>query len=286
MELLKIEGLCKNYKDFSLKDISFTLPKGYIMGYVGQNGAGKTTTINLITHLCHAEEGQVSIEGLTYQENSNLYKEMIGYVGDEAYFPQELKIKDIKAILQNFYSTFDPTRFDEMLKQWKLPKNKKIKEFSRGMKVKLMFAAALSRDTKLLILDEATNGLDPVVRVEILKLLQEYIEDGERSILFSTHILGDLEQIADYIVLLDHGRILFNKTKDEILESYVLIKGSGKDLSPDLEKHMMAVKDGEFGCSAILSTKYMELVPHNYVIDQPTIDQIVVAHIKHGRNVR
>ena len=286
MELLQVKGLYKSYKKFKLQDISFTLPKGYIMGYVGKNGAGKTTTLNLITHLCHAEAGQITLNGLSYDEKPNLYKEMIGYVGDESYFPQELKVKDIGGILKNFYPTFRNERWNELLKQWQLPTNQKVKEYSRGMKVKLMFAAALSRDTKLLILDEATNGLDPVVRSEILKLLQEYIEDGEKSILFSTHILNDLEQIADYIILIDEGRIILQDTKDELLESYVLIKGDSKELPDNLKQHLMGVEYGEYGCSAILSTEYVEQIPRSFVIDQPTIDQIMVANIKRGRNVK
>ncbi|OYP37601.1 ABC transporter ATP-binding protein, partial [Lachnotalea glycerini] len=188
MNLLEVKGLYKSYSGFQLHDITFSLPKGYIMGYIGQNGAGKTTTINLITQLSNADKGEVRIDGMTYAQNPISYKEMIGYVGDEFYFPKEFKLKDIRLIMTKFFSTFQVDKFNQLVEEWKLPEKKKIAEYSRGMKVKLMFASVLSRDTKLLILDEATNGLDPVVRNDVLKILQAYIEDGEKSILFSTHI--------------------------------------------------------------------------------------------------
>ena len=283
MELLEVKGLCKNYKDFQLKDVSFVLPKGYIMGYVGQNGAGKTTTLNLITHLCKAHAGTIAIDGITFEKNSNHYKEMIGYVGDESYFPPELKLRGIRNILKDFYPTFQIEKFNEMARKWNLPSNKKIKDYSRGMKVKLMFAAALCRETKLLILDEATNGLDPVVRADILQLLQEYIEDGERSILFSTHMLEDLQQIADFIIFIDNGEILLNEAKDELLESYLLIKGDKEEIPGELQDKLLGITHSEFGFTALLSSDYAHLIPKSFVINQPTIDQIMVHYIRSRR---
>ncbi len=283
MELLDVNGLCKNYKDFKLKDVTFTLPKGYIMGYVGQNGAGKTTTLDFITHLRNATTGTVTIDGISYKQNPYQYKEMIGYVGDESYFPPEVKMKDIRSILKSFYPTFQVEKFNDMVRKWEIPTNKKIKDYSRGMKVKLMFAAAICRETKLLILDEATNGLDPVMRADILQLLQEYIEDGERSILFSTHMLEDLQQIADYIVFIDRGELLLNEPKDELLEAYLLVKGDTMSIPKELKSKLLGVKEGEFGFTALLSSEYAPLVPRDYVINQPTIDQIMVYYIRNRR---
>lgn len=283
MELLEVKGLCKTYKNFQLKNISFTLPKGYIMGYVGQNGAGKTTTLNLITNLCKPTAGTITIDGISHEKNPSYYKEMIGYVGDESYFPPELKLPDIRNILKDFYPTFKEERFDQLVAKWSLPSNKKIKDYSRGMKVKLMFAAALCRETRLLILDEATNGLDPVVRTEILQLLQEYIEGGETSILFSTHMLEDLQQIADYIIFIDEGEILLNESKDELLESYLLIKGDKAEIPIQIRDKLLGMTDGEFGFTALLSSEYAHLIPKNFVINQPTIDQIMVHFIRSRR---
>ena len=181
MSLLNVQGLQKIYDSFQLKDISFSLPKGFIMGYIGENGAGKTTTLNLITHLCHADSGTISIDGLQYETDPKKYIEQIGFIGDQSYFPGEFRLKDIRFLLKLMYPSFQKDKFDAMAANWKLPEKTKIQDYSRGMKVKLMFASVLSRDTKLLILDEATNGLDPVMRAEIIDMLQDYIMDGERS---------------------------------------------------------------------------------------------------------
>ena len=169
--------------------------------------------------------GTIYVNGHMYSEDPIQYKEEIGFIGDESYFPKEMRISDIRSIQKVFYQSFQEDDFNKLVTKFKLPEKQRISEFSRGMKVKLMFAVALSRNTKLLILDEATNGLDPVMRSEVLQILQDYISDGERSILFSTHMLEDLEQIADYIVFIDQGKIIINETKDELLESYILIKG-------------------------------------------------------------
>ena len=217
MELLEVRNLSKEYKTFLLDNISFTLARGYIMGYVGQNGAGKSTTLNLITNICKSSSGEIYVDGITCEEDESRYKESIGYIGDEFYFPDNFRIRDIRSVLRDFYKTFRTEKFDELTKRWKLDGKLAVKDFSQGMKVKLMFASVLARDTKLLVLDEATNGLDPVVRVEVLKLLQEYIADGERSVIFSTHILSDLEQIADYIYFIHEGNTVLYDAKDELL---------------------------------------------------------------------
>lgn len=172
MELLEVKNLSKHYKSFDLKNISFALPKGYIMGYVGANGSGKTTTLNLITGMLKCTEGEVYIDGLSCGEDMRAYKEKIGYVGDESYFPEHYKIRHIRSVLKDFYPTFSTDRFNGFIRKWKLPEKKPVKDFSRGMKVMLMFASVLARDTKLLVLDEATNGLDPVMRTEVLKLFR------------------------------------------------------------------------------------------------------------------
>ena len=220
--VLEVRRLSKQYPNFALQDISFTLPKGYIMGYVGQNGAGKTTTLSSIMHLVKADEGDINVDGIRYEEDEVTYKEAIGYIGDSASMMPDFTLKQVRTILKDFYPTYQAQKFDALVKKWKLPEKKKVKDFSRGMRVKLMFAMVLSRETKLLILDEATNGLDPVVRQEILQLLQEYISDGEHSVLFSTHMLSDLEDIADYIFFIDGGRKIFFETKEELQEKFVL----------------------------------------------------------------
>ncbi len=279
MELLEVKNLSKHYKNFDLKDISFTLPKGYIMGYVGANGSGKTTTLNLITGILKCTEGGVRIDGLSHEEDARAYKEKIGYVGDESYFPDHFKIKHIRAILKDFYPTFSEDKFDGFIRDWNLPEKKPIKDFSRGMKVMLMFASVLARDTKLLVLDEATNGLDPVMRTEVLKLLQEYVMNGERSVIFSTHILSDLEQIADYIYFIHGGRTVLYDAKDELIESFLLVKGESAKIPPALKKELIGMEENAYGFEAILPSEKAELLGNAFLFEKPTIDQIVIHYI-------
>ncbi|MFQ9515051.1 MAG: ABC transporter ATP-binding protein [Eubacterium sp.] len=283
MNILEIRDLNKEYKGFSLKNINLMLPPGYIMGYVGQNGAGKTTTINLINHICKFREGEIKIDGITYEDNPVKYKESIAYVGDEAYFPKGYKVKDVRNTLKSFYPTFDLQKFNRFIKKYNLPENKKIEDFSRGMKVKLMFAGVFSRNAKLLILDEATNGLDPVVRDELLSQLQEYIEDGTRSILFSTHVLSDLEEIADYIVFIDNGQIVLNKAKEEFLEDYLLIKGDYDELTLEQRNKLIGVEKKKFGFEAIISSDDAGCFGQNFTFEKPEISQIMLHSIKNRR---
>lgn len=279
MDLLCVESLSKQYTGFALKKISFSLPAGYICGYVGKNGAGKTTTLNLITGLSCLTSGKVTIDGLSFKENAQEYLEKIGYIGDESYFPKEFKISDVEKTLKTFYKSFSVEKFRAYLQKWNLPRNKKIIEFSKGMKVKLMFAGILSRNTRLMILDEATNGLDPVMRREIMEILQKYVEDGEHSILFSTHMLYDLEQIADYIVFIDEGEQVLNQTKDDMLESYLVVKGDEKDLTPELRKHLIGMEMRSVAFSALIETDQAVHFGKNFVLEKPDIDGIVFYQI-------
>lgn len=286
MNLLEVKAISKQYKSFSLQDISFSLPAGYIMGYIGQNGAGKTTTLNIITHLIHAASGSVSIDGVRFEDHPIAYRNLIGYVGDSSYFPEDMNAGSIRMVLKDFYPSFRPEEFDQYMEKWKLPLKDKIKTYSRGMKVKLMFAAVLSRDTKLLVLDEATNGLDPMVRREILKLLQEYISDGTRSVLFSTHILEDLEQIADYVFFIDHGKKIFCETKEDLTEGYLLVRGGHADLTPKLASALIGVEKNDFGFEALYSTKSGLLLPPGLLTIKPSIDQIIVHMIEERKEMR
>lgn len=280
MELLEVRNLSKEYKTFLLDNISFTLARGYIMGYVGQNGAGKSTTLNLITNICKSSSGEIYVDGITCEEDESRYKESIGYIGDEFYFPDNFRIRDIRSVLRDFYKTFRTEKFDELTKRWKLDGKLAVKDFSQGMKVKLMFASVLARDTKLLVLDEATNGLDPVVRVEVLKLLQEYIADGERSVIFSTHILSDLEQIADYIYFIHEGKTVLYDAKDELLESHLLVKGERRAIYPELQRALIGIMDNAYGFEAILPSDRADLLTNEFHFEKPTIDQIVIHYIR------
>ncbi len=280
--LLEVNALCKSYNNFNLSNISFALPEGYIMGYIGKNGAGKTTTINLITHLCRAKSGTVVIDGLCYEDNPHAYLEKIGYIGDESFFPPMFRLNDIRQILKISYRSFDEHKFMELVKHYQLPAKKKVMEYSRGMKVKLMFASILARDTKLLILDEATNGLDPAMRDEIIHLLQDYVADGKHSILFSTHMLSDLEQIADYIAFIDNGSIYLNDTKEEILESFIMLKGEEQDLTQEMEAKLIGKRSGQFGFEAIISANDAIFFGSKFITEKTNLDKIMIHHITGG----
>ena len=280
MNILEVRGMNKEFKEFKLKDISFNLEPGYIMGYVGQNGAGKTTTINLINHLKTQDSGEVKVNGISYEDNPVLYKEYIGYIGDESYFPEQFTVKNVRSTLKDFYKTFDERVFDDYVDKWKLTGNKKIGELSRGMKVKLMFAGVLSRDTKILILDEATNGLDPVMRSEVLEILQDYISDGKRSVLFSTHILNDLEQIADYIFFIDNGEKVMFDAKDELLEKFLLVKGGREDITKELDDKLIGKSETSIGFQGLIKSDDAVFANKNLLLEKPSIDEIVVRYIK------
>ncbi len=274
--ILEVRELSKQYKGFLLDRVSFTLPKGYIMGYVGPNGAGKSTTLGLITQTRRADGGEVFLDGARYRDDPVLYKEKIGYVSSVSYFPPTMKVKDAAMILKQFYLTFSKEKFYHYVEAWNLPVKKKFSAFSTGMMVKLMFAAVLSRETRLLILDEATNGLDVLFREEILKLLQHYIEDGEHSVLFATHIIDDLEQIADYIVMVEDGRVLLQDTKEGLTENYILVKGDESLLAvKGMEKYLLGTRRSAYGISALIQTDSAAVLPAGTVMEKPAISQIM-----------
>ena len=276
MSLLEVKGLCKDYGTFKLKDITFDLPEGYIMGYIGRNGSGKTTTLNAISHLIKTDGGEVRLDGITFKDDPVRFRDMIGYIGDSAYYPINFTTNNICSVLKDFYASFDPVKFKDYCDRWELPANKQVKSMSRGMLVKLMFAGALSRETRILILDEATNGLDPIVRREVLHLLQDYISDGRRSILFSTHIMEDLQDIADYIIMIDRGHILVSEPRDVILEKYLLVKGGNGDLTDELRSVLIGTDQYAYGFSGLFPTDCGAALPGNLTVTEPTIDEVAV----------
>ena len=215
---IKVSDLGKTYQDFALKHVSFSLPRGSIMGFVGENGAGKTTTMKAVLNLIRRNSGSVELLGMDIDAQEKEIKERIGVVFDECCFHDNLTPADISKILGNIYQNWDEQLYQTYLAAFALPAKKKIKEFSRGMKMKLGIAAALAHKPELLILDEATSGLDPVVCEEILDIFQEFIQDENHAILISSHITSDLDKIADYITFIHQGEIIFSKSRDELLD--------------------------------------------------------------------
>ena len=224
-QCLELKNVCKSFRDFTLNNISFTLPQGYIMGLVGPNGAGKTTTIQLILNMLEKDAGKILAFGKDNVVSEKEIKQDIGIVFDSIFYVDSWTVKDTEKAVSIFYDNWRHDIFNDMVKRFDLPLNKKVGELSRGMQMKLMLACAFSHDAKLLILDEPTSGLDPLTRDEFLEILQDYIRDGQRSVLFSTHITTDLERVADYITLINRGNMIFTGSMEDLLSSYRLIKG-------------------------------------------------------------
>lgn len=281
--ILEIEGLCKEYDGFALKDVSFALPKGYIMGFVGQNGSGKTTTIRSILGMANPDSGRITVCGLDNRKDAIAMKERIGVVFDSLYLAGHLNAKQIEQQLKPFYKDWDSKEYASRIAQFELPDNRPVGDFSKGMKMKLMIAAALSHKAELIILDEPTSGLDPVARDELLDILAEYIEDENRGVLFSTHITSDVERIADYITVLHAGRVWFTGTKDELESSYVVVKGAADEFPDALLEKCIGYHAYRNGSDAMLHTKYLDEVPEELVTEKASIDEILVYIAKEAK---
>lgn len=250
--MLKVEGLTKTYPGFGLRDVSFELPDGYIMGFIGMNGAGKSTTLKSILRVTRPDAGKVEIFGLDMAENELEIKQKVGFsLGAFDYYPYK-KLKNIAAVYKTFFRSWDDTEYRQCLRRFSLDENKRVNELSAGMKVKFALALALSHGAKLFIFDEPTSGLDPVARDELLELFASLIETGDRSILFSTHITSDLDKCADYITFIKDGRILMCDTKDNIIDAHAIVSGGKDVLKEELLARTVGYKKNSYGFSALI----------------------------------
>jgi ABC-2 type transport system ATP-binding protein len=283
-DAIEIRELCKEFKGFSLNKLSFSLPTGYIMGFVGQNGAGKTTTIRLILNMAERTGGDIRILGMDNIREEQRIKQDIGVVFDGIYFVENWTVYEVEKALRRFYLNWNSTLYRQYVNRFHLPGDKKVKDLSRGMQMKLMLAVALSHEAKLLILDEPTSGLDPVARDELLGILSAYISDGEKSILFSTHITSDLEKIADYITLIDKGNLFYTGTKDDLLESYFVIKGGPADLTNPLREKAIGLTTNSTGFDGLLPASEVKNLSRAIVTETPSIDEILVYISKEEGN--
>ena len=282
--ILEIKELNKAYTDFALRDVSFALPRGYIMGFVGENGSGKTTTIRSILNMAKIDSGKISVFGLDSIKDTVAIKQRLGVVFDSLYLAEHLSVRQIEQQLMPFYAEWDTKEFHSKVKQFGLPEDKAVGEFSKGMKMKLMIAVALSHNAELMILDEPTSGLDPVARDELLDILAEYIEDETRGVLFSTHITADVERVADYITMLHGGKVWFTGTKEELDSKYVLVKGAEEDLPDALREKCIGYHAYRTGFDAMLDTKYLDEVPDALVTEKANIDEILVYIAKEAHH--
>ena len=278
---IELQNVSKKYKDFELKKISFNVPQGCIVGLIGENGAGKTTTIKSILNITKAE-GIIKIFGKDNKKYEKEIKEETGVVLDDSFLSDYLTAKQVNSIMKDFYRTWNEEKYMNLLKQFNLPADKLIKDFSSGMKMKLKIATAISHNPKILILDEPTSGLDPVVRNEILDIFRRYIEDDEtRSILLSTHITTDLEHISDYIVFIEKGRMIFNLPTNELLENYGIVKCSKQDFTRLDKKDYITYKNSKYRYEVLINNK--NGIRNKYgitTIDKPSIEDIMLFYIK------
>jgi len=280
--ILEINNLNKSYKGFSLKNVSFSLKPGFVMGFIGPNGAGKSTTIKLIMNLIKKDSGIINIFGKDNIDNEKEVKSKIGFVYDENYYYEDLTIKDMKNILAPFYANWDNKVYEKYIKDFKLPSNKKIKDLSKGMKMKFSLAIALSHKAELIIMDEPTAGLDPVFRSELLDILYGIIQDENVSIFFSTHITNDLEKIADYITFINNGEIVFSESKDKILEDYAIVKGKKELLDSDIRKEFISLRENSFGFEGLTNNPphIRKLFNGEVIIERPTLEDILVYTVR------
>ncbi|KGX91090.1 sodium ABC transporter ATP-binding protein [Pontibacillus halophilus JSM 076056 = DSM 19796] len=268
--------------DFQLKDFSLDVRKGFVTGFIGGNGVGKSTTIKLMMNLLQPDSGSIRLFGLNYKEHEKEIKQRIGFVYDENIFYENLTLKEMKEIAKGAYDRWDDDVFHTYVKAFNLPLNKQMKTFSKGMKMKASLAVALSHDAELIIMDEPTSGLDPIFRRELLGILHELLQDGEKTIFFSTHITTDLDSIADYITLIHDGQHVFTKDLEEIRDEFAIVKGDKEVIDRDTEKEFISLEVSRYGFQALTANKQrVQNIFGDYVmLEEPTLEEIMFYHQK------
>ncbi len=281
---IEINGIIKQYDGFRLDGISFDLPKGGILGFIGQNGAGKTTTIKSILNIIAPDSGEIKIFGLDHIKHENEIKKHISAVFDEIPFHDSFTANAINTVMKGMYSEWDEKLYFSYLEKFGLPKKKKIGKLSKGMKMKLQIAYALSHNAKLLIMDEATTGLDPIVRNEILDIFREYLKDGERSILMSSHITSDIEKIADCVAFIDRGKMLLSGYKDDIIENHGMIKCSKADFQEIAKEDYISARTNDFGAEVLVSDRAAAKRKYSgVVIEKAALEDIMLFYVNRDK---
>ena len=283
-DILTVSGLNKSYGDFSLKDVTFSLPEGCITGFIGVNGAGKTTTLRTLLGLTNKLSGKIQFFGLDMDKNEREIKDRIGIVLDGGGFYEELSLGEMKGIISSAYTSWSEQDFKRYMDMFSLDPKQKINSLSKGMKMKLAISVALSHHSKLLILDEATSGLDPVIRDDILDMLLDFVQDEEHSILVSSHITSDLEKIADYIVFIHKGKVVFSKSKDELIEHYGVIKCGAAQFDVLDKSDIITYRKMDYEWQILVSErdKIQKKYPKALIVPA-TIDEIMLLYVKGER---
>lgn len=279
--VIELKNVTKDYGDFRLDNVSFVVPEGSVCGFIGQNGAGKTTTIKAILDSIAIDSGEVLLFGQEVGKGGAALREDIGVVFDEMGFHSFMTGKDINIMMRNIYKNWDEKEFKEYMSRFALPMKKPCGDFSRGMRMKLQIAVALSHHAKLLIMDEPTSGLDPIVRNEMLQIFREFVVEEDHSILLSSHITSDLEKLADEVVFINAGKIILAGNKDEILEKHALLKCRKDELSDVSASLLVGAETDTFGASALVNDRAAcEKLYPGMVMEQPTLEEIMLFYVK------
>lgn len=275
--VIEIQNVHKSFEGFQLKDLTLTVKKGYVTGFIGGNGVGKSTTIKLIMNLLQPDSGTISVFGLNYKEHEKEIKQRIGFVYDENVFYDHLTLAEMKEIVKRSYVNWDDQLFNDYVKTFNLPLTKKIKSFSKGMMMKASLSIALSHHAELIIMDEPTSGLDPIFRRELLDILHQLMQDGNKTIFFSTHITTDLDTIADYITFIHQGEHIFTKELYQIEEEYAIVKGGLDLLDRETEKEFISIRKSNYGFEALTANKARaeEIFGEMVLIEKPTLEDIM-----------
>ncbi|WP_375105827.1 ABC transporter ATP-binding protein [Lysinibacillus fusiformis] len=275
--VIELQQIQKSFNGFQIKDFSIHVKKGFVTGFIGGNGAGKSTTIKMIMNLLQQDSGTISIFGKSYKKHEKEIKERIGFVYDENIFYENITLKDMKKIIKPAYRRWDDKAFQHYVEQFELPLSKNMKTFSKGMKMKASLAIALAHHAELIIMDEPTSGLDPIFRRELLNILHELMQDGDKTIFFSTHITTDLDRIADYITFIHNGEHIFTKEFYKIQEEYAIVKGTLDLLDRETEQEFVALRKTNRGFEALTAKKHRvaTIFGDTVVIEKPTLEDIM-----------
>ncbi|MCH5271315.1 MAG: ABC transporter ATP-binding protein [Lachnospiraceae bacterium] len=279
-DILTVDGLNKSYGKFSLTDVTFSLPEGCITGFIGINGAGKTTTLRTLLGLSNKLSGNIRFFGLDMDKNERAIKDRIGVVLDDGCFYEELSLSEMKSIIAAAYTSWSEKDFKRYMDVFSLDPKQKINTLSKGMRMKYALALALSHNAELLIMDEPTSGLDPMIRSQLLKTLTEYMENDGKGVFFSTHITSDLDKIADMLIMIDNGQIVFQEEKDTLLDTYRIVKGDVRSLTDDIRRLFLNLSETAFGFTGITKqvSEVRSYIP-DVIVERPTIEDIMLGNI-------
>lgn len=285
-KILEINNLNKGYNGFLLNNINFSLERGFVMGFIGPNGAGKTTTIKLIMNLIKRSSGEIKVFGLDNLKHEKEIKEKIGFVYDENYFYDELNLQEMKRVIAPFYSEWDEQLYQKYIRDFELPAKKKIKELSKGMKLKFSLAIALSHRAELLVMDEPTSGLDPIFRNDLLDIIRGYMALDNRGVIFSSHVTSDLDKIADYITMINKGELVLSMSKEDLMDEYIIVKGAKGSLSDMLRKDLVGCRENSLGFEGLVRKKSFAKVKNQQelVLERPSLEDLMLYIVRGEKN--